>query len=166
MEGAGRGSIWSWHQTPAVPHPSYVLAISSDAGAASGLCDILTIFWMRVLERVPCHLQWCFKALPLMTFVFPGLTWQDDGTQQAISRELAKLRSTPLHRQATPPGPRAAYGDSRDRKLRPGQAELNRNLQQYLSSLGFLQLPDMGGQLGVQPQEAIVQVKVSDVRAF
>lgn len=99
-----------------------------------------------------------------MTFVVPGLTWQDDLTQQAISRELAKLRSTPLQRQATPPGPRAAYGGSRDRKLKPGQAELSGNLQQYLSSLGFFQQPDVGGQLGVQWQEGTVQVKSSHVR--
>lgn len=94
-----------------------------------------------------------------MTFVVPGLTWQDDVTQQAISKELAKLSSSPLHRQATPPGAHAAYGGSRDRKLRPGQAELNRNLQQYLSSLGFFHQPDVGGQLGVQRQEASIQVK-------
>lgn len=85
-----------------------------------------------------------------MTFAVPGLTWQDDITQQSISRELAKLRSTPLHRQAPPPGPHAAYGVFRDSKLRPGQAELNANLQQYLSSLGFFQQPDVGPQSGVQ----------------
>lgn len=101
-----------------------------------------------------------------MTFVLPGLTWQDDVTQQAISRELAKLRGGPLSRQATPPGPRASYGSSRDGKLRPGQAELNGNLQQYLSSLGFFQQPDVGGQLGVQRQEASVQVKISYVKVL
>lgn len=101
-----------------------------------------------------------------MTFVVPGLTWQDDVTQQVISRELAKLSSTPLHRQATPPGPHAAYGGSRVRKLRPGKAELNGNLQQYLSSLGFFRQPDVGGQLGVQRQEASIQVKISYVRVF
>lgn len=91
--------------------------------------------------------------------MFPGLTWQDDVTQQAISRELAKLRNTPLHRQAAPPGPRAAFGSSRDRKLRPSQAELHGNLQQYLNGLGFFSLPDVGGQSGIQRQEAGVQVK-------
>lgn len=95
-----------------------------------------------------------------MTFVVPGLTWQDDVTQQAISRELAKLRNTPLQRQATPPGPRATYGGSRDRKLRPGQAELNTNLQQYLSSLGFFQQPDLGGHLGLQQQVRISSARV------
>ncbi|XP_029698335.1 receptor-type tyrosine-protein phosphatase N2 isoform X2 [Takifugu rubripes] len=86
-----------------------------------------------------------------------GLTWQDDVTQQAISRELAKLRNTPLHRQAVPPGPRAAFGSSTDRKLRPSQAELHGNLQQYLNSLGLFSHPDVGGQSGVQRQEASVQ---------
>lgn len=101
-----------------------------------------------------------------MTFVVPGLTWQDDVTQQAISEELAKLRSTPLRQQATPPGPRTAYGSSRDRKLRPGQVELNADLQQYLSGLGFFQQPDVGGQLGVQWQGASVQVKISLVKVL
>ncbi|TWW70874.1 hypothetical protein D4764_17G0003570, partial [Takifugu flavidus] len=87
------------------------------------------------------------------------LTWQDDVTQQAISRELAKLRNTPLHRQAVPPGPRAAFGSSTDRKLRPSQAELHGNLQQYLNSLGLFSHPDVGGQSGVQRQEASVQLR-------
>lgn len=101
-----------------------------------------------------------------MTFVVPGLTWQDDVTQQAISRELAKLRNTPLQRQATPPDPRATYGGARDRKLRPGQAELNTNLQQYLSSLGFFQQPDLGGHLGLQQQVRISSARVSYELAY
>lgn len=91
--------------------------------------------------------------------LFPGLTWQDDVTQQVISRELSKLRNVPLHHQATPPSPLTAYSSSRDRKLRPAHAELNRNLQQYLTSLGFLPQSDLNGQSGIQRQE--VQVKFS-----
>lgn len=98
-----------------------------------------------------------------MTFAVPGLTWQDDITQQAISRELSKLGSTPLHRQAPLSDPRPAYGVFRDRKLRPGKAALNGNLQQYLSSLGFFQQPDVEGQSEVQRQGASVQVKTSYV---
>lgn len=68
----------------------------------------------------------------------PGLTWQDDVTQQAISRELSKLRSAPVRHQAAPLSAPLAYSSSsRDRKPRPAQAELSRNLQQYLNSLGF-----------------------------
>uniref|UniRef100_A0A8P4K1S9 Protein tyrosine phosphatase receptor type N2 n=1 Tax=Dicentrarchus labrax TaxID=13489 RepID=A0A8P4K1S9_DICLA len=81
-----------------------------------------------------------FKKTPL----FPGLTWQDDITQQVISRELSKLRNVPLRHQAAPP----SLSSSRDRKLRPAQAELNRNLQQYLTGLGFLPHSEVDGQPG------------------
>lgn len=91
--------------------------------------------------------------------LFPGLTWEDDITQQVISREFSKLRKVPLRHQATPPSPLTAYSSPRDRKLRPGQAELNRNLQQYLTSLGFLPQSEPNGQSGIQRQE--VQVKSS-----
>lgn len=99
-----------------------------------------------------------------MTSLFPGLTWQDDITQQVISRELSKLRKVPLHHQATPPSPLTAYSSSRARKVRPAQAELSRNLQQYLSSLGFLPQSEADGQSGIQRQEASVQVKFSSLR--
>uniref|UniRef100_A0AAQ5Z835 Protein tyrosine phosphatase receptor type N2 n=1 Tax=Amphiprion ocellaris TaxID=80972 RepID=A0AAQ5Z835_AMPOC len=81
-----------------------------------------------------------------------GLTWQDDTTQQVISRELSKLRNVPLRHQATPPSPLTAYSSSRDRKLRPGQAELGRNLQHYLTGLGFLPHAEVDGQPGVQQE--------------
>ncbi|XP_030253754.1 receptor-type tyrosine-protein phosphatase N2 [Sparus aurata] len=86
-----------------------------------------------------------------------GLTWQDDITQQVISRELSKLRRTPLRHQATPPSPLTAYRSSRDRKLRPSQAELNRNLQQYLTGLGFLPQSEVNGQPGIHRDGANVQ---------
>uniref|UniRef100_A0A4W6FJG6 Protein tyrosine phosphatase receptor type N2 n=1 Tax=Lates calcarifer TaxID=8187 RepID=A0A4W6FJG6_LATCA len=82
-----------------------------------------------------------------------GLTWQDDITQQVISRELSKLKNVPLRHQATPPSPPdhlTAFTSSRDRKLRPAQAELSRNLQQYLTGLGFLTHAEVDGQPGVQ----------------
>uniref|UniRef100_A0AAQ5XAE4 Protein tyrosine phosphatase receptor type N2 n=1 Tax=Amphiprion ocellaris TaxID=80972 RepID=A0AAQ5XAE4_AMPOC len=88
-----------------------------------------------------------------------GLTWQDDTTQQVISRELSKLRNVPLRHQATPPSPLTAYSSSRDRKLRPGQAELGRNLQHYLTGLGFLPHAEVDGQPGVQQEAAKVQVR-------
>ncbi|XP_016528674.1 receptor-type tyrosine-protein phosphatase N2 isoform X1 [Poecilia formosa] len=66
-----------------------------------------------------------------------GLTWRDDITQQVISRELSKLRNIPLRQQSPPPSQLTAYSSSRNRKLRPTQAELSRNLQQYLMGLGF-----------------------------
>ncbi|XP_075903583.1 receptor-type tyrosine-protein phosphatase N2 isoform X4 [Nelusetta ayraudi] len=81
-----------------------------------------------------------------------GLTWQDDVTQQVISRELSRLRSVPLHHRVPPSGPfSTSYSSSRDRKLRP---ELSRNLQQYLS---FLSQLDDGRRLGLQGQDAHTQ---------
>ncbi|XP_041817558.1 receptor-type tyrosine-protein phosphatase N2 [Chelmon rostratus] len=86
-----------------------------------------------------------------------GLTWQDDITQQVISRELSKLRNIPLRHRATPPSPLTAYSSSRDRKLRPAQAELNRNIQQYLTGLGFLPPSEVNAQPGIQREGANVQ---------
>lgn len=85
------------------------------------------------------------------------MTWQDDITQQVISRELSKLR----RHKVTPPSPLTAYSSSRDRKLRPAQAELNRNLQQYLTDLGFLPQAEVDGQPGIQPEGANSQVRLS-----
>uniref|UniRef100_A0A3B4FJX6 Protein tyrosine phosphatase receptor type N2 n=1 Tax=Pundamilia nyererei TaxID=303518 RepID=A0A3B4FJX6_9CICH len=79
-----------------------------------------------------------------------GLTWQDDITQQVISRELSKLKNIPLHHQATPPSLLTTYSSSRDRKLRPRQDELTRNLHKYLTGLGFLPRAEIDGQPGVQ----------------
>lgn len=93
-----------------------------------------------------------------MTALFPGLTWQDDITQQVISRELSKLRNVPVRHQATPPSPQTAYSSSRDRKLRPTHEDLNKNLQQYLTSLGFLQQSGVNGQPEIHRQGAGVQV--------
>lgn len=93
--------------------------------------------------------------LPLFS---PGLTWQDDITQEAIVSELSKLRNNPLLRQATPPSPLTVYSKSRDKKLWPAQDGLTRNLQQYLTGLGFLPQAEVGGQPGVQREGASVQV--------
>ncbi|XP_059182560.1 receptor-type tyrosine-protein phosphatase N2 [Centropristis striata] len=79
-----------------------------------------------------------------------GLTWQDDITQQVISRELSKLRTIPVHHQATAPSPLTAYSSSREGKL-------SRNFQQYLTGLGFLPQSEVGGQSGIQRQGANVQ---------
>ncbi|XP_071382058.1 receptor-type tyrosine-protein phosphatase N2 [Centroberyx affinis] len=81
-----------------------------------------------------------------------GLTWRDDITQQVISRELSKLRKVPLRHLATPPSPLTAYSSSRDRKLRPVEAELSRSLQKYLTGLGFLPQSEAVGQPGAQRQ--------------
>ncbi|KAM6908156.1 receptor-type tyrosine-protein phosphatase N2 [Lycodopsis pacificus] len=72
-----------------------------------------------------------------------GLTWQDDITQQVISRELSKLRTVPLRHQASAPSPLTAYSSSRDGKL-------GRNLQQYLAGLGFLPQSEVDRKPGIQ----------------
>ncbi|XP_054479029.1 receptor-type tyrosine-protein phosphatase N2 [Anoplopoma fimbria] len=79
-----------------------------------------------------------------------GLTWQDDLTQQVVSRELSKLRTIPLHHQTSAPSPLTAYSSSRDRNL-------SRNLQQYLTGLGFLPQSEVDGKPGIQRQGANVQ---------
>ncbi|XP_062297598.1 receptor-type tyrosine-protein phosphatase N2 [Scomber scombrus] len=85
-----------------------------------------------------------------------GLTWRDDITQQVISRELSKLRNIPLRHEITPLSPLTSYS-SRDRKQRPVHAELSRNLQQYLTGLGFLPQLEVAGHPGVQQVGASVQ---------
>uniref|UniRef100_A0A8P4G1K7 Protein tyrosine phosphatase receptor type N2 n=1 Tax=Dicentrarchus labrax TaxID=13489 RepID=A0A8P4G1K7_DICLA len=160
-------SIWSWHYS-ALPLPR---------SSASQLCRFVVFNPICINEYVgllrlitlPMHcVTWrylqkssffkvilireVFKKTPL----FPGLTWQDDITQQVISRELSKLRNVPLRHQAAPP----SLSSSRDRKLRPAQAELNRNLQQYLTGLGFLPHSEVDGQPGVQRGEGSNQVRV------
>ncbi|KAK7881760.1 hypothetical protein WMY93_030169 [Mugilogobius chulae] len=77
-----------------------------------------------------------------------GMTWQDDLTQQVISRELAKLRHVPLRHPASPPAPLTS---PQGRKLRP---ELSQNLQQYLSDLGFLNDSELPAQPDPVPQRA------------
>uniref|UniRef100_A0A1A8CM67 Protein tyrosine phosphatase, receptor type, N polypeptide 2 n=1 Tax=Nothobranchius kadleci TaxID=1051664 RepID=A0A1A8CM67_NOTKA len=67
-----------------------------------------------------------------------GLTWQDDITQQVVSRELSKLRTIPLRQPSAPPSRLMTYSSSKNRKPKPAQAELSKNLQQYLTGLGFL----------------------------
>ncbi|XP_041669573.1 receptor-type tyrosine-protein phosphatase N2 [Cheilinus undulatus] len=88
-----------------------------------------------------------------------GLTWQDDTTQQVISKELSKLRNVAPHHQAALSSPLTAYSSSRDRKLRPAQAELNRNLQQYLTGLSFLPQSEDDGEPRVQQEEGNIQTE-------
>ncbi|XP_057679841.1 receptor-type tyrosine-protein phosphatase N2 [Corythoichthys intestinalis] len=78
-----------------------------------------------------------------------GLTWQDDITQQVISQELSKLRS----HQAASEAPFGSYDIVTGRNGRPGQAELNRNLQRFLKGLQFL--PQL--QPGVQQKAVSTQ---------
>ncbi|XP_027144788.1 receptor-type tyrosine-protein phosphatase N2 [Larimichthys crocea] len=73
-----------------------------------------------------------------------GLTWEDDTTQQVLSKELSKLRRTPYRPQQSGPvyssdsRPAAEAMDPVDQRVKPVEVELNRNLQTYLQRLGLL----------------------------
>uniref|UniRef100_A0A3Q3BHH3 Receptor-type tyrosine-protein phosphatase N2-like n=1 Tax=Kryptolebias marmoratus TaxID=37003 RepID=A0A3Q3BHH3_KRYMA len=73
-----------------------------------------------------------------------GLTWEDDTTQQVLSKELSKLRRIPYQPQQKGPlynsnsRPAAEALDPEDHKVKPVEVELNRNLQMYLQRLGLL----------------------------
>ncbi|XP_061776744.1 receptor-type tyrosine-protein phosphatase N2-like [Nerophis ophidion] len=73
-----------------------------------------------------------------------GLTWEDDTTQQVLAKELYKIRRVP-HRLSlsgatykTDSRTEAAVMNPVEHRLKPAEAELNRNLQTYLQHLGLL----------------------------
>ncbi|XP_012994821.2 receptor-type tyrosine-protein phosphatase N2 isoform X2 [Esox lucius] len=73
-----------------------------------------------------------------------GLTWEDEATQQILSKELSKIP----YRRLQDPSPPVYYNsksrlstqamDPGDRSIKPVDVELNRNLQNYLQRLGLL----------------------------
>nr|XP_046263990.1 receptor-type tyrosine-protein phosphatase N2-like isoform X2 [Scatophagus argus] len=73
-----------------------------------------------------------------------GLTWEDDTTQQVLSKELSKLRRIPYRPQqkggvhSTDSRVAAGAMDPEDQRVKPVEVELSRNLQTYLQSLGLL----------------------------
>ncbi|XP_059200204.1 receptor-type tyrosine-protein phosphatase N2-like isoform X2 [Centropristis striata] len=73
-----------------------------------------------------------------------GLTWEDDATQQVLSKELSKLRRIPFRSQQNGGGyntdsrPAAEAMDPVDQRVKPVEVELSRNLQAYLQRLGLL----------------------------
>ncbi|KAK5889523.1 hypothetical protein CesoFtcFv8_015520 [Champsocephalus esox] len=73
-----------------------------------------------------------------------GLTWGDDTTQQVLSKELSKLRRVPFRTQQdgavynTDSRPSSEATDPADRRVKPVQLELSRNLQTYLQRLGLI----------------------------
>nr|XP_019942860.1 PREDICTED: receptor-type tyrosine-protein phosphatase N2-like [Paralichthys olivaceus] len=111
-----------------------------------GRCQELAGAHLYTYDISPSALQ--RLRILLQKLAHRGLTWQDDITQQVISRELSKLRNVPLRHQATPLNPSDrpnAFSSSRDRKLRPAQVELSKNLQRYLTGLGFLPQAEVDG---------------------
>ncbi|XP_024136017.1 receptor-type tyrosine-protein phosphatase N2 isoform X1 [Oryzias melastigma] len=89
-----------------------------------------------------------------------GLKWEDDTTQRVISRELSKLRNVPFHHQSNSPSLLDIYSNSRDRKLKPDQTDLNRNLQKYLTE--FLQPLDHQPQVQQEGPKVQHEDMVSD----
>ncbi|XP_037644575.1 LOW QUALITY PROTEIN: receptor-type tyrosine-protein phosphatase N2-like [Sebastes umbrosus] len=73
-----------------------------------------------------------------------GLTWEDDTTQQVLSKELSKLRRVPYRPQQkgavydADSRPVAEAMDPVDQRVKPVEVELSRNLQMYLQRLGLL----------------------------
>uniref|UniRef100_A0A8C6MDC0 Protein tyrosine phosphatase receptor type N2 n=1 Tax=Nothobranchius furzeri TaxID=105023 RepID=A0A8C6MDC0_NOTFU len=93
-----------------------------------------------------------------------GLTWQDDITQQVVSRELSKLRTIPLRQPSAPPSRLMTYSSSKNRKPKPAQAELSKNLQQYLTGLGFLPQAEVDQQQPGAQREIQVRVQLMGPR--
>lgn len=73
-----------------------------------------------------------------------GLTWDDETTQQVLSKELSKLRRIPYRPQQSgavydsDTRPAAEAMDPVDQRVKPVEVELSRNLQMYLQRLGLL----------------------------
>ncbi|XP_041697904.1 receptor-type tyrosine-protein phosphatase N2-like [Coregonus clupeaformis] len=76
-----------------------------------------------------------------------GLTWEDEATQQILSKELSKLRKIPYRRlqDSSPPvysssksRPSTQAMDPGDQRIKPVEVELSRNLQNILQRLGLL----------------------------
>uniref|UniRef100_A0A3P8UFH3 Protein tyrosine phosphatase receptor type N2 n=1 Tax=Cynoglossus semilaevis TaxID=244447 RepID=A0A3P8UFH3_CYNSE len=111
----------------------------------------------RCLELVGAHL-YTYDIPPsalerlrilLQKLAHKGLTWQDDVTQQVISRELSRLKKTSspsLAERLSALSSSSSSSSSRDREVKPAQIELSRNLQQYLTGLDFLPQAGADGQ--------------------
>lgn len=116
-----------------------------------GRCQAMTAADVYTYDITPATLQ-RFRSL-LQKLSLRGLSWEDDVTQQVLSKEFSKLRKVAL----TPPDTRpmvqtVGVGDGR---FKPLEAELNRNLQKYLLHMGLL--PKLGSQVAhmksSEPQE-------------
>lgn len=73
-----------------------------------------------------------------------GLTWEDDTTQQVLSKELSRLRKIPYKPPQNGPvystdsRPAAEAMDPIDQRVKPVEVELSQNLQTYLQRLGLI----------------------------
>ncbi|KAJ8272471.1 hypothetical protein GJAV_G00089470 [Gymnothorax javanicus] len=102
-----------------------------------GRCQDVPVTEVYAYDASPAALQRLRTLLQKLSY--RGLTWEDDVAQQAISKELSKLRrvsySLPdpgLSRPLTP-------SDGGNRKLKmQEEAELGRSMRKYLQRLGLL----------------------------
>eukprot|EP00063_Salmo_salar_P020146 XP_013994981.1 PREDICTED: receptor-type tyrosine-protein phosphatase N2-like isoform X1 [Salmo salar] len=76
-----------------------------------------------------------------------GLIWEDEASQQILSKELSKLRKIPYRRlqdsiphvySSSKSRPSTQAMDPGDQKIKPVEVELSRNLQNILQRLGLL----------------------------
>ncbi|KAI1889173.1 hypothetical protein AGOR_G00176350 [Albula goreensis] len=97
-------------------------------------------------QRVPVTDVYTYEVSPaallrlrtlLQKLSLRGLSWRDDTTQQAVSKELSKLRKVSHRRPETSP----ADTGSSPRKLKPVEVELSRSLKKYLQDLNVLPRP-------------------------
>nr|XP_020468087.1 receptor-type tyrosine-protein phosphatase N2-like isoform X2 [Monopterus albus] len=95
-----------------------------------------------------------------------GLTWEDDATQQVLSKEFSKLRRIPYRPQQNGPvydtdgRPAAEALDPVDQRVKPVEVELRRNLQTYLQRLGLLPKMPSAASLGTPSKSDRFQVGI------
>ncbi|KAG7488468.1 hypothetical protein MATL_G00034560 [Megalops atlanticus] len=128
-----------------------------------GRCQRVPVTDVYTYEVSPSALQ-RLRTL-LQNLSLRGLSWQDDTTQQAVSKELSKLRRVFYRRPETSAAD--VTGKSRvvggDRKLRPMEAELSRSLQKYFQAQGFLPRPAAQANTGPKGETSFNKALYHDV---
>ncbi|XP_016887004.1 receptor-type tyrosine-protein phosphatase N2 isoform X2 [Cynoglossus semilaevis] len=146
----------SFYSSPALADGKFGCLFEDELCAQYEFCINDGVFG-RCLELVGAHL-YTYDIPPsalerlrilLQKLAHKGLTWQDDVTQQVISRELSRLKKTSspsLAERLSALSSSSSSSSSRDREVKPAQIELSRNLQQYLTGLDFLPQAGADGQ--------------------
>ncbi|XP_062386798.1 receptor-type tyrosine-protein phosphatase N2-like isoform X2 [Sardina pilchardus] len=102
----------------------------------------------------------------LQKLSYRGLTWEDETTQQILSKELAKLDRIPLYlSEAANTRPVIQTVATGDQSVKPSEAELARSVQKYLKHLGYLPKTKTDGFHGVAPPEFAPSWKTSSLPA-
>ncbi|XP_036374999.1 receptor-type tyrosine-protein phosphatase N2-like [Megalops cyprinoides] len=134
-----------------------------------GRCHSIPVTDVYTYEVSPSVLQ-RLRTL-LQKLAHRGLTWEDDITQQAISKELSKLRKVSYRRPESGvvdvSGLSRVSGPSGDgaRKLKPEEAELGRSLQKYLQRVGLLPQssgPRPKGERPLRKNEGLLSGRLTD----